>query len=126
MLRFVIAALVALILTVPARAETVAHPSGCPKRAFCGCGASIEVFGRPIRELFLARNWFKFPRAAPSAGTVAVRRGHVFVLRHHVQGSVWKVYDANSGGRKTRVHDRSIAGYTIVDPRGSSKLAVVQ
>ena len=30
---------------------------------------------------------------------------------------------ANSGGRKTRVHHRSIAGYTIVNPQGGTKFA---
>lgn len=102
-----------------AHAEIVAHPAGCPRVAFCGCGGSVEVFGRPIRELYLAANWFKFPRTAPAPGTAAVRRHHVFVLRQHVRGDVWLVYDANSGGRKTRVHHRSIAGYTIVNPRGA-------
>lgn len=109
-----------------AQAEIVGHPSGCPRRAFCGCGASVEIFGKPVRELFLARNWFKFPRTEPSPGTVAVRRGHVFVLRQHIQGKTWLVYDANSGGRKTRVHHRSIAGYAIVDPHGGTRMASVK
>jgi hypothetical protein len=95
----------------------VAHPSGCPRRAFCGCGAAVRIFGRPIRSLWLAANWFRFPRTSPAPGTVAVRRHHVFVLEHHIGGSVWQVYDANSGGRRTRIHARSIAGYAIVDPR---------
>jgi hypothetical protein len=93
------------------------HPAGCPARAFCGCGAAVRVFGRPIRELWLAAAWFKFPRTAPAAGMVAVRRGHVFVLEAHLGGDTWQVYDANSGHRMTRVHARSIAGYAIVNPR---------
>jgi hypothetical protein len=44
----------------------------------------------------------------------------VFVLKEHVEGNTWLVFDANSGGRATRVHHRSIAGYTIVNPRGGS------
>mgnify|MGYP001608444868 CR=1 FL=1 len=122
MLRITIAVLTALFFTASAQAEIIAHPVGCPKRAFCGCGASVEIFGKPVRELFLARNWFRFPRAEPGPGMVAVRRGHVFVLRSHVQGQNWIVYDANSGRRKTRVHHRSIAGWTIVNPH-ASKLA---
>jgi hypothetical protein len=51
---------------------------------------------------------------------VAVRRHHVFVLEQHVSGDTWLVYDANSGGRQTRIHERSIAGYVIVNPRGSA------
>lgn len=94
----------------------VPHPEGCPRKAFCGCGASVHLFGKPVRELFLARNWFKFPKASPAPGTAAVRQHHVFVLKEHVGGSNWIVYDANSGGRQTRLHVRSIAGYTIVSP----------
>jgi len=96
----------------------VSHPAGCPRRAFCGCGASVEVFGRPIRGLFLAANWLRFPRTAPAPNKVAARRGHVFVLKEHVVGSTWLVFDANSGGRRTRLHHRSIAGFAIVDPLG--------
>lgn len=95
------------------------HPLGCPRRLFCGCGAAVNIFGRPVRSLWLARAWFKFPRSAPGHNKVAVRRGHVFVLKQHVEGSRWYVYDANSGGRRTRYHIRSITGYTIVDPLSS-------
>lgn len=98
--------------------RVVSHPAGCPRRAFCGCGASVRVFGRPVRSLWLAANWFRFPRTSPAPGTVAVRRHHVFVLERHIRGSTWMVYDANSGRHRTRVHPRSIAGWAIVDPRG--------
>jgi hypothetical protein len=47
-----------------------------------------------------------------------VRRLHVFVLLEHRGGSAWFVYDASSGRHATTVHVRSIAGYTIVNPRG--------
>ena len=94
------------------------HPAGCPGRAFCGCGASVRVFGHPVRSLYLAVNWIaRFPRAAPAPGRAAARRGHVFVLEQHVSGDDWLVYDANSGGHATRRHVRSIRGYTVVDPR---------
>lgn len=99
--------------------QVVAHPAGCPSRAFCGCGASVRVFGHSVRDLWLASNWFRFPRAAPGAGMVAVRRHHVFVLEADLGGGVWQVYDANSGGHATRIHARSIAGYTIVNPHGA-------
>lgn len=97
----------------------VAHPAGCPSRAFCGCGAAVRIFGQPVRDLWLAANWFKFPRAAPAPGMAAVRRHHVFVLEAHLGGDVWQVYDANSGGHATRIHARSIAGYAIVNPHGA-------
>lgn len=97
--------------------QIVAHPAGCPRWAFCGCGAALRVFGEARRDLWLAAAWLRFPRAAPAPGMVAARSGHVFVLEHHVSGKVWMAYDANSGGRATRIHPRSIAGYSIVNPR---------
>lgn len=97
----------------------VPHPAGCPSRAFCGCGAAVRVFGSPVRSLWLAANWLRFPRTAPAPGMVAARRGHVFVLEQHLSGKVWQVYDANSGGRKTRIHARSIAGFAIVNPHAA-------
>lgn len=100
--------------------QIVAHPSGCPARLFCGCGAAVRVFGRPVRDLWLAANWLRFPRAAPAPGMVAARRGHVFVLESHLGGSTWLAYDANSGRRQTRIHARSIAGFAIVNPHGAA------
>lgn len=101
----------------PAAATVVAHPDGCPRSAFCGCGAAVRVFGHAVRDLWLASNWFKFPRTSPALGMVAVRRHHVFVLEQHLNGDTWLAYDANSGGHATRIHSRSIAGYVIVNPR---------
>ncbi len=103
--------------------EVVSHPSGCPARAFCGCGASVEVFGHSIRDLWLASNWFRFPRAEPAAGMVAVRHHHVFVIRQMIAPGVALAYDANSGGHQTRIHPRSLAGYTVVNPHGGSRYA---
>jgi hypothetical protein len=94
------------------------HPQGCPWRAFCGCGAAVRVFGAPIKSLWAAASWFRFPRAAPATGMVAVRRHHVFVLDRQVSGNVWLSYDANSGHHLTRYHAKSLSGYTIVNPRG--------
>lgn len=91
------------------------RPAGCPAR-FCGCGASLHLFGRIIPSLNLAANWLRFPRTLPAANMVAARRGHVFVLKQHIAGSTWIVHDSNSGGRRTRLHARSIAGYVIVNP----------
>lgn len=99
-------------------AQDVAHPQGCPRRAFCGCGAAVEVFGRPVRELWLAANWFKFPRAMPAPGMVAVRRHHVMVLRAPTSNGKWLVFDANSGHGRTQVHERSLSGYVVVAPHG--------
>lgn len=98
------------------RAATyLAHPAECPSRAFCGCGAAHDL-GLHDRSLWSARSWYRFPRSAPAPNTVAVRSHHVFVLKQHVQGSVWLVADYNSGHHQSRLHTRSISGYTIVSP----------
>jgi hypothetical protein len=96
----------------------VGHPPGCPRRAFCGCGTSVKVFGRPVRELFLARNWLKFPRVSPAAGMVAARYGHVFYIQSVNGDGTVLAYDPNSGGHQTRVHTVSLRGYKTVNPYG--------
>lgn len=100
------------------QATILPHPSGCPRRAFCGCGAAVEVFGKPIRSLWLAANWLAFPRTSPAPGMVAARRGHVFVIKQVLGGGKVLAYDANSGGRRTRLHVRSLAGFAVVNPHG--------
>ena len=94
------------------------RPAGCP-RSFCGCGAALRVFGRIVPELNLAANWLRFPRTSPAAGMVAARPGHVFVLEQHLGGDMWMAYDANSGAHATRLHARSLRGYTVVNPRAA-------
>jgi hypothetical protein len=100
--------------------QILPHPPGCPRRLFCGCGAAVKVFGAPIRALWLAANWFKFPPAAPAPGMVAVRRGHVFVIEAVVGPGRVVAYDANSGRGLTRRHVRSLAGYSVRNPRAAS------
>lgn len=101
-----------------ARGVIGGRPAGCP-RLFCGCEASLYLFGKIRPELNLASNWIrKFPRTSPAPGMAAARSGHVMVLMSHVEGNNWLVHDGNSGGRKTRQHVRSIKGYVIVNPRG--------
>lgn len=103
------------------QATILPHPAGCPSRAFCGCGAAVEVFGKPIRSLWLAANWLRFPRVPKgmeAPGHAAARRGHVFVIKQVLGGGKVLAYDANSGGRRTRLHVRSLAGFAVVDPHG--------
>ena len=120
MLRILIAASMLIALSLPAEARVIGgRPSGCP-RAFCGCGASLHLFGRIIPALNLAANWLRFPRTAPAPKMAAVRRHHVFILEQHISGNVWLAYDANGGRHVTWLHERSIAGYVIVNPSGAS------
>lgn len=94
------------------------RPHGCPYR-FCGCEASLYLFGRIIPDLNLAWNWVvKFPRTSPAPQMAAARHGHVMVLLAHVSGDDWLVHDGNSGGGLTREHVVSIRGFVIVDPHG--------
>jgi hypothetical protein len=57
---------------------------------------------------------------------VAARKHHVFVLVRHIRGPIWQSFDANSGGGKIRIHPRSIAGFTTVNPRGVSRARVAE
>lgn len=93
------------------------HPQGCPRLAFCGCGAAVRLLGSPVRSLWLARNWYRFPRTLPAPNTAGVRPHHVIALIQHRYGNVWLAYDANSGHHMTRVHDVDISRYTIVSPK---------
>lgn len=95
------------------------RPAGCPRR-FCACALSIKIFGRIVPGLNLAAAWpHRFQRAEPAPSMVAARSGHAFQLLEHISGNVWRVYDANSGHGRIRIHERSIAGYHIVDPHRS-------
>lgn len=78
----------------------------------CGCFASELLFGHSVRGLWLAANWFQFPRTAPKPGAVIVRQHHVVVITA-VHGNRATVHD--SWG----IHEVSLAGKTIVDPHGS-------
>jgi hypothetical protein len=102
--------------------EIVAHPAGCPHIAFCGCGTAVKVFGAPIRALWLARNWLRFPPAEPAPGMIAVRRDghHVFAIERVIdRDHVW-AYDPNSGNHLTREHVVNLRGrYWIRNPRGA-------
>lgn len=93
------------------------HPAGCPRTAFCGCGVSVRVFGHSVRNLWLAANWFRFPRTSPHAGAVAVRQHHVFYIEEYYGDGTALAWDPNSGGHQTREHRVRLAGYAFVDPR---------
>lgn len=110
--------LTAAFLSLSPHSEgVVPHPSGCPPVQFCGCGVSVKVFGHPVRDLYTASAWRRFPRATAGPGMVAIWRGHVAYIIS-VDGDEALLYDPNSGGHATRIHRRSLAGATIVNPGG--------
>ena len=100
--------------------EILPHPAGCPRRAFCGCGAAVRVFGAPIRTLWRAAAWLRFPPALPAPDMVAVRPGHVFVIERVLGPDRVLAWDANSGRGLTRRHVRSLAGFSVRNPRAAS------
>jgi hypothetical protein len=71
------------LIASPAGEEGSGRPADCPG-AWCGCWLSKQIFGENRRDLWVAKNWLKFPRTAPQIGSVAVmsRRGggHVGVV----------------------------------------------
>jgi hypothetical protein len=107
-----------MALVPPGADGVVPNPSGCPARLFCGCGVSVRVFGHPVPELFPARAWLRYPRAQAGHGMVAVWPGHVAYIESADGDGQATLYDPNSGGHRTRVHQRSLAGATIVNPHG--------
>lgn len=105
------------VVPVPDRGTVIGgRPSGCP-HAYCGCSASLHVFGKMVPSLNLAANWGRFPLASPAPGMVAYRSHHVFVIESvNPDGSV-VAHDGNSGGGLTRLHTVSLRGYRVVNPR---------
>lgn len=106
------------VLDANGGATIIAHPPGCPGRAFCGCGASVRIFGHPVRSLFLASNWGRFPSASPAPGMAAYRSGHVFVIEQVNSDGTVLATDYNSGGHMSRRHTVSLRGYRVVNPHG--------
>jgi hypothetical protein len=100
--------------------QIVEHPAGCPRVLFCGCGVSVKVFGHSVRDLWLVANWYRFPRAAPAAGNVAIfgTRHVAYIERTYSDGTAL-LYDPNSGGGLTRIHRRPLANAYIVRPSGA-------
>lgn len=138
-MKLVMAGLLLLLMALPAQArhkghhahrhharhvgggQIVPNPAGCPRVEFCGRGVAREIFGQidgAMRPLWLAREWLRrFARAEPAPGMVAARAHHVFAIKRVLGPNRVLAYDPNSGHHKTRVHERSLAGYTVVDPQ---------
>jgi hypothetical protein len=96
--------------------QIVAHPAGCPRTLFCGCGAAQEL-GLSDPSLLSVKSWYKFPRAIAAPGMALLwGERHVAAIRAvHGDGTA-TVYDANSGAGLTRIHRISLAGLVVVDP----------
>ena len=77
----------------------------------CGCYASIRVFGRSVRNLWLANNWLRFPRTSAHAGAVAVWPGRHVAMITAVSGDRIQVADSWA------THWVSARGKVIVEPR---------
>ena len=93
------------------------HPAGCPGRQFCACGAAVDIFGEPRRDLWKVSTWYGFDRTMPAAGMVAIPHAHhLFVLDYQISGSIWMTRDYNSGKHQSRKQAHDIAGMTIVNP----------
>lgn len=101
----------------------LAHPTGCPRTLFCGCGLSVHFFQKAVRAggLAVAAEWGRrFQRAALAAGTAVVTRGgsHVYGVLAVLGPRIVLAWDANSGSHLTRIHQRRIrVGDVIVNPR---------
>jgi len=83
------------------------HPSGCPRVAFCGCGAYKAITGQvvPRGTWALANYW---PGHYHGSTPVAWWRGHVAVVRQFLGNGMALVEDYNSGGHQSRLHVRDI------------------
>ena len=68
-----------LLLSQPAFAE--GRQSGWP-HAWCGAWLAqhFGIGGQKARELWLARNWLRFPKTSAHVGAVAVMRHHVGIV----------------------------------------------
>ena len=82
----------------------------------CGCWAAEHFFGNPVRALWLAANWLRFPRTQAAAGTAAV-----WPNAHHVA----PVVAVNGDGTVTvadswATHAVRMAGLRFVNPHGGS------
>lgn len=91
------------------------HPTGCPGRAFCGCGACVKL-GIPLTEckrkgLFLAANW---PRNYRGSARIAVWRGHVAIVDRMTGAHTAMLYDYNSGNHRSRYWERDISRARII------------
>ena len=93
------------------------HPPGVRGSAFCGAGAHYALTGEVVNAgtWAIADYW---PAHYHGSTPVAHWSGHVAIIRQNYGDGTALMEDYNSGGHQSRLHQRSIAGYTIVNPYG--------
>ena len=99
--------------------QILPHPAGCPRSAFCGCGAMNDL-GVTDKNYMRAAYWVHYT----GPGTVAVWNHHVAVVESLLGDGTAILRDYNSGGHLSRRHVRSIAGARIVG--GGTSLAYAE
>ena len=85
------------------------RPSGCP-HAYCGCGARKHLGIDDVR-LNLASNWRHLYHGSQM---VAVWNHHIAIVEQMLGNGMAVLRDYNSGSGLSRIHERSIAGATLV------------
>lgn len=89
------------------------RPAGCPYQ-YCGCYTSLQVFGRIIPSLNLARNWYQFPRTQHAAGMAEViGNHHVRYIEADLGGGRYRFRDGNSGRHLTRIVEGPPRGIAV-------------
>jgi len=89
------------------------RPAGCPYQ-YCGCYTSLQVFGRIIPSLNLARNWYQFPRTHHAAGMAEViGNHHVRYIEADLGGGRYRFRDGNSGRHLTRIVEGPPRGIAV-------------
>ena len=110
-----------VIITIGITAGAIAPTSTAlavpqPAWAALAVAGGRAFFGSPVRNLWLARNWLRFPHTQAAAGTAAV-----WPNAHHVA----PVVAVNGDGTVTvadswATHSVRMAGLTFVNPHGGS------
>lgn len=95
---------------IPQAVRRVPSAAAAPRR---GSSARRSVRCGLLRPGLNSRGPRQVPAWLRCAGTMCS------CSESHLGGSTWLAYDANSGGHATRIHARSIAGYTIVNPHAT-------
>ena len=97
--------------------QAVPRPEGCPATLYCGCGVSVRVYGHPVRELYAAASWRRFPKASCAPGHVAVwGTAHVAYILSCGRDGTAELYDPNGGQGRTWIHRRELPNLIVEPP----------